>query len=178
MKILVFLSSLGQFCVLYQYDKAHISIGKLDFECINYLVLLLAFDWLVLCLQKLTGGTLLSRNKEFIVFYRGNDFLPSAVTDTLKERRKLRDLQQDEEEQARKLAMASASIMLKAKASSGQLVAGTLAETMAATARWGNQLTSIDVEKMMRDSTLSRHASLVKHLQNKFALVSNKHTVI
>jgi len=27
-------------------------------------------------LGKLTGGTLLSRNKEYIVFYRGNDFLP------------------------------------------------------------------------------------------------------
>ncbi|KAL2945219.1 CRM-domain containing factor CFM3 chloroplastic/mitochondrial [Bienertia sinuspersici] len=27
-------------------------------------------------LKRLTGGTLLSRNKEYIVFYRGNDFLP------------------------------------------------------------------------------------------------------
>ncbi|XP_024931578.3 CRM-domain containing factor CFM3, chloroplastic/mitochondrial [Ziziphus jujuba] len=125
-------------------------------------------------LRQLTGGTLLSRNKEFIVFYRGNDFLPPAVTEALRERRNLRDLQQDEEEQARKLASASDSIELKTKASSGQLVAGTLAETVAATARWGNQLTSLDVEKMLRDSTLSRHASLIKHLQNKLALAKGK----
>ncbi|KAI4376531.1 hypothetical protein MLD38_014281 [Melastoma candidum] len=30
-------------------------------------------------LKILTGGTLLSRNKEYIVFYRGNDFLPPRV---------------------------------------------------------------------------------------------------
>ncbi|KAF3439614.1 hypothetical protein FNV43_RR17892 [Rhamnella rubrinervis] len=123
-------------------------------------------------LKKLTGGTILSRNKEFIVFYRGNDFLPPVVTKTLKERRNLRDLQQDEEEQARQ--MASAFIELKPKASSGQLVAGTLAETMAATARWGNQLSSADVEELTRDSTLARHASLVRHLQKKFAIAKGK----
>ncbi|KAL8471446.1 hypothetical protein ACS0TY_028918 [Phlomoides rotata] len=36
----------------------------------------------------LTGGTLLSRDKEFIVFYRGKDFLPSAVSSAIEERRK------------------------------------------------------------------------------------------
>lgn len=37
--------------------------------------------------QQLTGGVLLSRNKEFIVFYRGKDFLPSAVSTAIEERR-------------------------------------------------------------------------------------------
>lgn len=118
----------------------------------------------------MTGGTLLSRNKEFIVFYRGNDFLPPVVTKTLKERRQIRDRQQDEEERARQTA--SAFIESKVK-TSDQLVAGTLAETKAATAHWGNQHTSIDVEKMMRDSTLAKRASLVRHLENKLSLVSH-----
>ncbi|KAJ9135254.1 hypothetical protein P3X46_032462 [Hevea brasiliensis] len=39
-------------------------------------------------LKWLTGGTLLSRDREFIVLYRGKDFLPSAVSSTIKERRK------------------------------------------------------------------------------------------
>lgn len=39
-------------------------------------------------LKRLTGGTLLSRDKEFIVFYRGKDFLPSAVSSAIDERRK------------------------------------------------------------------------------------------
>jgi uncharacterized membrane protein len=40
-------------------------------------------------LQELTGGTLLSRDKESIVFYRGKDFLPPAVSLAIEKRRKL-----------------------------------------------------------------------------------------
>ncbi|ONH97762.1 hypothetical protein PRUPE_7G208300 [Prunus persica] len=120
-------------------------------------------------LKRLTGGTLLSRNKDFIVFYRGNDYLPSVVTGVLEERRKLRDLQQDEEEQARQ--MASDYVVSNSEASKGQFVAGTLAETMAATTHWRNQLTIDKVEKMRRDSTFARHASLVRHLEKKLALL-------
>ncbi|KAF3338244.1 chloroplastic group IIA intron splicing facilitator CRS1 [Carex littledalei] len=39
-------------------------------------------------LKKLTGGTLLSRDSEYIVFYRGKDFLPLAVSTAIEERRK------------------------------------------------------------------------------------------
>ncbi|PON35204.1 RNA-binding, CRM domain containing protein, partial [Trema orientale] len=119
-------------------------------------------------LKRLTGGTLLSRNKDFVVFYRGNDFLPPVVTEALKERRKLRDLQQDEEEQARQIA--PAFIESKTKASTDQLVAGTLAETMAATARWGNQPSNADIKEMIKDPTLARRASILRHLEKKLAL--------
>ncbi|KAF8399335.1 hypothetical protein HHK36_015200 [Tetracentron sinense] len=39
-------------------------------------------------LKRLTGGTLLSRDREFFVFYRGKDFLPPAVSSAIEERRK------------------------------------------------------------------------------------------
>ncbi|KAK4488479.1 hypothetical protein RD792_004243 [Penstemon davidsonii] len=39
-------------------------------------------------LKRLTGGTLLSRDKEFIVFYRGKDFLPAAASSAIEERRR------------------------------------------------------------------------------------------
>ncbi|KAK3144544.1 hypothetical protein QOZ80_4AG0314550 [Eleusine coracana subsp. coracana] len=39
-------------------------------------------------LKGLTGGTLLSRDKESIVFYRGKDFLPPAVSHAIENRRK------------------------------------------------------------------------------------------
>ncbi|GAV74812.1 CRS1_YhbY domain-containing protein [Cephalotus follicularis] len=39
-------------------------------------------------LKLLTGGTVLSRDREFIVFYRGKDFLPSVVASAIEERRK------------------------------------------------------------------------------------------
>ncbi|XP_008793802.1 CRM-domain containing factor CFM2, chloroplastic isoform X1 [Phoenix dactylifera] len=38
-------------------------------------------------LKQLTGGTLLSKDKEYIVFYRGKDFLPPAVSLAIEERR-------------------------------------------------------------------------------------------
>ncbi|GAA0141900.1 hypothetical protein LIER_02940 [Lithospermum erythrorhizon] len=41
-------------------------------------------------LKRLTGGILLSRDKEFITLYRGKDFLPAAVSSALQERRKHR----------------------------------------------------------------------------------------
>jgi hypothetical protein len=44
--------------------------------------------YFVLILQTLTGGTLLSRDKEAIVFYRGKDFLPPAVSLAIENRRK------------------------------------------------------------------------------------------
>jgi hypothetical protein len=126
-------------------------------------------------LQKLTGGTLLSRNKEYIVIYRGNDFLPPVVTKTLTERQKLTVDQQDEEEKARQSA--SSITISNSKSSQMPLLAGTLAETKAATANWGHQPCKQEVEKMMRESTLDRFSSLIRHHENKLALVSYKRPI-
>ncbi|GMI97805.1 hypothetical protein like AT4G29750 [Hibiscus trionum] len=116
-------------------------------------------------LKHLTGGTLLSRNKEYIVFYRGNDFLPPVVTETLKEMQKTRNLRQEEEEEARGRALAL--VGSNVKASTLPLVAGTLAETTAATSRWGHQPSPDEVEEMKRNSALAQQASLVRHLEKK-----------
>ncbi|KAK6236481.1 RNA-binding [Theobroma cacao] len=123
-------------------------------------------------LKQLTGGTLLSRNKEFIVFYRGNDFLPPVVTKTLKERQKSRNLQQEEEEKARERVLAL--VGSNAKASKLPLVAGTLAETTAATSRWGHQPSIEEVEEMKKNSALTQQASLVRYLEKKLALAIGK----
>ncbi|EPS70138.1 hypothetical protein M569_04623, partial [Genlisea aurea] len=122
-------------------------------------------------LKILTGGTLLSRNKEFIVFYRGNDFLPHSVSNVLTEAEKTAVLRQDIEEQTRnQFAMPPAAVSPSEK----PLVAGTLAETVAATSRWGSQLNDVDVEKNMRDAVMARHASLLNSLQRKLALAKQK----
>lgn len=120
-------------------------------------------------LQRLTGGTLLSRNKEYIVLYRGNDFLPPNVTVSLKERERLTVLQYEEEEERR-----SALTLVKSNSKNCKvpMVAGTLAETVAATSRWGKQPSNEAVEKMLKDSALARRASLVTYLNNKLAIVS------
>ncbi|GKV13996.1 hypothetical protein SLEP1_g24936 [Rubroshorea leprosula] len=123
-------------------------------------------------LKKLTGGTLLSRNKEYIVFYRGNDFLPPLVTETLKERQTLTNLQQDEEEKARQRALTL--VKSNSKASKFPLVAGTLTETTAATSRWGNNPSSEDLEEMMRDLAVAQHASSIRYLEKKLAAAKGK----
>lgn len=45
---------------------------------------------LILSSQLLTGGTLLSRDREFIVLYRGKDFLPFAVSSAMEQQRHMR----------------------------------------------------------------------------------------
>ncbi|CAA0814264.1 CRS1 / YhbY (CRM) domain-containing protein [Striga hermonthica] len=122
-------------------------------------------------LKILTGGTLVSRNKEFIVFYRGNDFLPPRVSSALVEAEKVAALQQDEEEQAREKA---SSLLDPTRESRQRLVAGTLSETKAATSRWGSEPDSAALEKMKRDTAVARHASLVNSLEKKLALAKGK----
>lgn len=118
----------------------------------------------------MTGGTLVSRNKEYIVFYRGNDFLPSAVAKELTKKERLSAIQQDAEEKARTCTMAQ--IDSNAKSTKSPLVAGTLAETKAATSRWVNEKSSEEFQKMRKELAAARHASLVKFLEKKLAVVS------
>ncbi|KAI3742110.1 hypothetical protein L1987_59790 [Smallanthus sonchifolius] len=56
----------------------------------------------------------------------------------------------------------------------GPLVAGTLAETIAATSRWGTEPDSEEIERMRREAAVARHTSLVKLLENKLALANGK----
>ncbi|KAK4479071.1 hypothetical protein RD792_014582 [Penstemon davidsonii] len=123
-------------------------------------------------LKMLTGGTLLSRNKEYIVFYRGNDFLPPSLKTELTKAEEFTVQQQDEEEQARNRA--ATLLDLNPKSYKQPLVAGTLAETLAAKSRWGNQPDSAQIEKMMRDAALAKHASLINSLHNRLALAKGK----
>ncbi|KAK6941376.1 LOW QUALITY PROTEIN: RNA-binding, CRM domain [Dillenia turbinata] len=113
-------------------------------------------------LKLLTGGTLLSRNKECIVFYRGNDFLPPGVTATLVERQK------DEEELARKRVISFSNF--SAKRSKGPLIAGTLVEIMAATSQWRIKRSSKYIDRMMKQSAYERHASIVRNLETKLMI--------
>ncbi|KAL8158731.1 hypothetical protein V2J09_000268 [Rumex salicifolius] len=51
-------------------------------------------------LKRLTGGVLISRDKDFIVFYRGKDFLPSSVSSAIEERRRVRMQREKEQRKA------------------------------------------------------------------------------
>ena len=120
-------------------------------------------------LQKLTGGVLVSRNKEYIIFYRGNDFVTPKVRQVLVKQQQHAISQQDQEELAR--LKASASITPITSALKNPLVAGTLAETRGATSRWGDSLNDELRKKENNRLVLAKHYSLLKNMKRKLILV-------
>ncbi|XP_044486221.1 CRM-domain containing factor CFM3A, chloroplastic/mitochondrial-like isoform X2 [Mangifera indica] len=123
-------------------------------------------------IKKLTGGILLSRNKDFLVFYRGKDFLSPDVTELLLERERLFKSLQDEEEQAR--LRSSAFVFPSTEVSEESGTAGTLGEILDANARWGKMLDDNHKENVMREAEIMRHASLVRKLERKLSIADKK----
>lgn len=123
-------------------------------------------------IKKLTGGILLSRNKDFLVFYRGKNFLSPDVAEALLEKERLAKSLQDEEEQARLRASALVTPSVKINDHSG--TAGTLGETLDANARWGKKLDDHDEKKMLREAEVVRHAKLVRKLEKNLAFADRK----
>lgn len=121
-------------------------------------------------MQRLTGGMLLSRNKDFLVYYRGKDFLSPDVAEVLLEKERLAKAWQDEEEQARLRASPLVAPSFEESRESG--IAGTLKETLDADSRWGKQLGDDHKQKVMREAEVWRHANLVRKLDKKLAFVS------
>ncbi|XAR57346.1 hypothetical protein NMG60_11025460 [Bertholletia excelsa] len=120
----------------------------------------------------LTGSVLLSRNKDFLVFYRGKDFLSPEVAEALLEKERLAKALQDEEEQAR--LRASALVVPNVAISDESGTAGTLEETINANARWGKKLDDHDKAKVMREAEVLRHTNLVRKLERKLAFAERK----
>ncbi|PRQ32833.1 putative RNA-binding, CRM domain, CRM-domain containing factor CFM3 [Rosa chinensis] len=123
-------------------------------------------------IKKLTGGVLLSRNKDFLVFYRGKNFLSAEVTEALVERERLAKSLQDEEEQAR--LRASAMVMPSVEPAQHFGTAGTLGETLDADAKWGKRLDVHHKEKVTQEAGILRHANLVRKLEQKLAFAERK----
>lgn len=124
-------------------------------------------------IKRLTGGTLLSRNKEFIVFFRGKDFLSPDVSAALVEREALTKALQDEEERARVKASSAIPIVTE-EAEAGHSFAGTLAETLEAKARWSKHIDSEELEKMKLTAAKARKAEIVRKLERRIALAQFK----
>ncbi|RWW07765.1 hypothetical protein GW17_00028835 [Ensete ventricosum] len=93
----------------------------------------------------------------------------ALVMEVLSEKQKLATINQDEEEMAR--LRASTSIVAHVKSHKGQLVAGTLAETLEAKSRWGNPLGAEERQMLKKDMVLAKHASLVRYLERKLVFV-------
>ncbi|PIN08835.1 Poly(A)-specific exoribonuclease PARN [Handroanthus impetiginosus] len=126
-------------------------------------------------LKRLTGGMLLSRNKDFLVYYRGKDFLSPDVAEALLEKERLAKALQDEEEHAR-LRASSTLVTTSVEETNESGTAGTLKETLDADTRWGKQLDDEHKEKVMREAEVLRHANLVRKLEKKLDFAERKLT--
>lgn len=116
---------------------------------------------------------MLSRNKDFLVFYRGKNFLSRDVAEALLEQERFVRNLQDEEEHAR-LRGSSALIVPHIEPANKHVSAGTLGETLDATGKWGKNLDDDDhSEEMKQEVEILRHENLVRRLERKLAFVSS-----
>ncbi|CAF2099124.1 BnaA05g16660D [Brassica napus] len=126
-------------------------------------------------LKKLTGGILLSRNKDYLVFYRGKNFLSREVAEELVEQEKFVRSLQDEEEEARLRGSSSALIVPSTEPSNKLVSAGTLGETLDATGKWGKNLDDgHHAEEVKHEVEKLRHENLVRKLEKKLAFAERK----
>ncbi|ESQ54265.1 hypothetical protein EUTSA_v10024391mg [Eutrema salsugineum] len=126
-------------------------------------------------LKRLTRGVLVSRNKEYIVFYRGNDFMPPAVAEALTERQKeITEVLQTKEDQVREMASTRVTHTSQGKSPKTQLLAGTLAETIAASSRWAPEASSVDIEELKRESASIKRAALIRNLNVRLVHAKQK----
>ncbi|KAG5022093.1 hypothetical protein AAZX31_07G088400 [Glycine max] len=121
-------------------------------------------------LKMLTGGTLLLRNKYFIVIYRGKDFVPTSVAAVLAEREELTKQVQDVEDKVR--CRAVDAIPLGQGEATAQ--AGTLAEFYEAQARWGREISPEEREKMVEEAAKTKTAKLVRQIEHKIFIAQTK----
>ncbi|XP_062232068.1 CRM-domain containing factor CFM3, chloroplastic/mitochondrial-like [Phragmites australis] len=121
-------------------------------------------------IKNLTGGTLLLRNKFYIVIYRGKDFLPTSVASALAEREELTKDIQNVEEQRRSILIAQPPD----DGLDGHALVGTLAEFQEAQARWGREVTAKEQEEMKEASSRSEKEKLFKKLEHKLSIAQAK----
>uniref|UniRef100_M4F7D4 CRM domain-containing protein n=1 Tax=Brassica campestris TaxID=3711 RepID=M4F7D4_BRACM len=124
--------------------------------------------------EKLTGGILLSRNEDGLVFYRGKNFLSREIDEALVEQEKLvRSLQ--EEEEARLEEGSSALIVISTEPSNELVYAGTLGKTRDLTSKWGMNLNDgHHAEEVKHEVKELRHKNLVRKLEKKFVIAERK----
>ncbi|KAK7314559.1 hypothetical protein VNO77_33085 [Canavalia gladiata] len=121
-------------------------------------------------LKMLTGGTLLLRNKYFIIIYRGKDFVPTSVAAVLAEREELTKQVQDVEEKVR----CELVDVIPSRQGETTVQAGSLAEFYEAQARWGKNISAEEREKMVEEAAKANTTKLVRQTEHKLSVAQAK----
>ncbi|XP_042461830.1 CRM-domain containing factor CFM3, chloroplastic/mitochondrial-like isoform X1 [Zingiber officinale] len=121
-------------------------------------------------LKALTGGTVLLRNKYYIVIYRGKDFIPTSVATALSEREELTKEIQDTGEQLRENMVRKPCV----NAHEGHAPVGTLAEFLKAQARWGRHISTEERNAMEEKASRYKTTKLFKRVKHKISIAQTK----
>ncbi|XP_014505604.1 CRM-domain containing factor CFM3, chloroplastic/mitochondrial [Vigna radiata var. radiata] len=121
-------------------------------------------------LKKLTGGTLLLRNKYYIVIYRGKDFVPTSVAAVIAERQEMTKHVQDVEEKVR----CKVHDIAPSREDEPKSQAGSLAEFYEAQACWGRDISTEERERMRQEVAKAKNAKLAKKIECKLAVAQAK----
>ncbi|QHO01114.1 Chloroplastic group IIA intron splicing facilitator CRS1 [Arachis hypogaea] len=114
-------------------------------------------------LKKLMGGTLLIRNKYFIVMYSGKDFVPTSVATVLVERQEMTKQVVDDKEKARCRAID----VTQSGADEATTQVGSLAEFYEAQTCWGRDISAKECEKTIKESAKAKNIRLFRKAQTK-----------
>lgn len=119
-------------------------------------------------LKRLTGGTLLARDKEYIVFSRGKDFLPPSVQVVLEERDRMAKSLQEEEERLRIGGRKRALEVVEPSK------AGTLEEAMETRASWEAWQNSDEARRERIAARKAKRAQATDRIRSKMRLALQK----
>lgn len=126
----------------------------------------------IFVVQKLTGGTLLLRNKFHIVIYRGKDFVPTSLASALSERQELTKHVQDVEKKVRCRPVGVNATPSREDEPTAQAEAGSLDEFYEAQAQWRSEISTEEHEKTMKEAAQAKNVRLIKKIERKLTIVS------
>lgn len=119
-------------------------------------------------LQWLTGGSLLSRDEEFIVFYRGKDFIPSSVATVLAERKAM--IEELEEKEGKAQLIATSPVLSAGETATSD--SSRVALIPEAKKPWEKWIDSEEQRKIKAEALTAKRLAVARRLHSKLTSVS------
>ncbi|CAM6017221.1 unnamed protein product [Sphagnum balticum] len=123
-------------------------------------------------LKRIAGGTLLYRDKQCFVLYRGKDFLPPAVQAALEEREAMARSWQEDEERVRMGGRSYSMPIIESPTEDSKV--GTLVETLEAQAKWTQWKSKEEMWEMRRAAHKAARLEATRKIQSKVELAFQK----
>lgn len=121
-------------------------------------------------LKWLTGGSLLSRDEEFIVFYRGKDFIPSSVATVLAERKAM--IEELEEKEGKTQLIATSLVLSAGETATSD--SSRVAQIPEAKKPWEKWIDSEEQRKIKAEALTAKRLAVARRLHSKLTNALSK----